>query len=248
GHLRQRPARRVAGDARGRGLPQDLHRQGPARSDLPGHAGAAGGGARGRRHPRPRGRRQGGRGHPLRPRRAPVPRARRRGARRGLAAPGPVPARRLRAADRPRGAPHPGGRRAGGRAGAELTVAGLAYPPDRASPRIADLRSSYGLVIDGDVVEPASGRSLACVNPATGQTLAEVAEADQRDVDAAVAAARRAQDRVWGRMPGRERARYMYRIAGIVEERARELAVLEALDTGTPVRRTRGVDRPQAAA
>ena len=127
-------------------------------------------------------------------------------------------------------------------------MAGLAYPPDRASPRIADLRSSYGLFIDGDVVEPASGRSLACVNPATGQTLAEVAEADQRDVDAAVAAARRAQDRVWGRMPGRERARYVYRIAGIVEERARELAVLEALDTGTPVRRTREVDVPEAAA
>jgi aldehyde dehydrogenase (NAD+) len=127
-------------------------------------------------------------------------------------------------------------------------VPGIPYPPDREPPELAHLAGSYGLFIDGDVVEPAGGRSLPCVNPATGETLVEVAEADRRDVDAAVAAARRAQDRVWGRTPASQRARYVYRIAEVIEERVRELAVLEALATGTPVRRTREVDVPQAAA
>ena len=78
--------------------------------------------------------------------------------------------------------------------------------------------------------------------------LAEVAEADEADVDLAVKAARRAYTRVWGRMPGRERAKYLFRIARIIQERGRELAVLESIDNGKPIKETRDVDVPIAAA
>jgi aldehyde dehydrogenase (NAD+) len=85
------------------------------------------------------------------------------------------------------------------------------------------------------------------VNPATEEVLAEVAEAGAADVDRAVKAARRAFDR-WGKLPGAERGKYLYRIARIVQERARELAVLETLDNGKPIRETRDVDLPLVAA
>ena len=78
--------------------------------------------------------------------------------------------------------------------------------------------------------------------------LAEVAEADEADVDLAVKAARRAYTRVWGRMPGRERAKYLYRIARIIQERGRELAVLESIDNGKPIKESRDVDVPIVAA
>ncbi len=78
--------------------------------------------------------------------------------------------------------------------------------------------------------------------------LAEVAEAGAADVDRAVAAARTAYERVWGPMPGRDRAKYLFRIARIIQERARELAVLESLDNGKPIRESRDVDLPLVAA
>src|SRR4029077_14194788 len=78
--------------------------------------------------------------------------------------------------------------------------------------------------------------------------LAEVAEADESDVDLAVKAARRAHSRVWGRMPGKERAKYLFRIARIIQERGREIAVLESIDNGKPIKETRDVDVPIAAA
>ena len=77
--------------------------------------------------------------------------------------------------------------------------------------------------------------------------LAEIAEADEADVDHAVKAARRAF-RTWGRMPGSERAKYLYRIARIIQERGREIAVLESIDNGKPIKETRDVDVPIAAA
>src|SRR5207342_715042 len=76
----------------------------------------------------------------------------------------------------------------------------------------------------------------------------EVAEADDADIDAAVRAARRAHSRVWGRMPGRERAKYLFRIARIIQERSRELAVLESIDNGKPIKESRDVDVPTVAA
>jgi aldehyde dehydrogenase (NAD+) len=120
------------------------------------------------------------------------------------------------------------------------------YAPAPESRSVVDIRESYGLFIDGEFVDGA-GR-FKTVNPATEEVLAEVVEAGSEDVDRAVAAARRAFDGVWGRMPGRERAKYLYRIARIVQERARELAVLETIDNGKPIRESRDVDVPLVAA
>jgi aldehyde dehydrogenase (NAD+) len=120
------------------------------------------------------------------------------------------------------------------------------YAPAPESTAIVDLRSSYGLFIDGAFVD-GSG-ALKSVNPATEEPLADVATAGPAEIDAAVAAARAAFDAVWGPMPGRERAKYLFRIARIIQERARELAVLESLDNGKPIRESRDVDIPLAAA
>ncbi len=78
--------------------------------------------------------------------------------------------------------------------------------------------------------------------------LAEVSEAGPADVDKAVRAARKAYDKVWGPMAGRDRAKYLYRIARLIQERSRELAVLESLDNGKPIRESRDVDLPLVAA
>ena len=121
------------------------------------------------------------------------------------------------------------------------------YAPAPESTSVVDLRPSYGLFVDGAFVD-GTGTPFKTVNPATEEVLAEVAEAGQADVDAAVAAARRAHDTVWGRMPGRERAKYLFRIARIIQERSRELAVLETLDNGKPIRESRDVDVPTVAA
>jgi aldehyde dehydrogenase (NAD+) len=121
------------------------------------------------------------------------------------------------------------------------------YAPAPESRAIVDIRPSYGLFVDGEFVD-GHGHAFKTVSPSTEEVLAEVAEADQSDIDAAVRAARRAHTRVWGRMPGRERAKYLFRIARIVQERARELAVLESIDNGKPIKEARDVDIPVAAA
>jgi aldehyde dehydrogenase (NAD+) len=121
------------------------------------------------------------------------------------------------------------------------------YAPAPESRAVVDIKASYGLFIDGKWREGAGG-SFKSVNPATEEVLAEVSTADESDVDLAVAAARRAFEKVWGPMPGRERAKYLFRIARIIQERARELAVLESLDNGKPIRESRDVDIPLAAA
>jgi aldehyde dehydrogenase (NAD+) len=104
-----------------------------------------------------------------------------------------------------------------------------------------------GLFIGGRFVEPRSGRRFATVNPATEATLSEVAEADAADVDAAVAAAREALP-AWSALPGAVRGKYLYRIARRIQERARELAILETMDGGKPIKESRDVDIPLAAA
>jgi len=121
------------------------------------------------------------------------------------------------------------------------------YAPAPESRAVVDLRASYGLFVDGEFVDPAAGGSFKTVNPATEEVLAEVAEAGPADVDRAVAAARRAHREVWGPMPGRERAKYLFRIARLLQERGRELAVLETLDNGKPIRESRDGDVPLAA-
>jgi aldehyde dehydrogenase (NAD+) len=122
------------------------------------------------------------------------------------------------------------------------------YAPAPESRAIVELRSSYGLFIDGDFVDPAGGRMFKTISPASEEVLAEVAEADPADVDRAVAAARQAYERTWSRMSARERGKYLFRIARIIQERARELAVLESLDNGKPIRESRDVDVPLVAA
>jgi len=121
------------------------------------------------------------------------------------------------------------------------------YAPAPESRDIARLRTSYGMFIDGAFTS-GTGGSFKTVNPATEEVLAEVAEADQADVDRAVAAARKAYDKVWGPMPAAERGKYLFRIARMVQERSRELAVLESLDNGKPIRESRDVDVPLVAA
>ena len=122
------------------------------------------------------------------------------------------------------------------------------YAPAPESRAVVDLRPSYRLFIDGEFTDPADGGSFKTVNPATEEVLAEVAEAGEADVDRAVTAARTAYDSVWSKLPGRERGKYLFRLARLLQERAREIAVLETLDNGKPIRESRDVDVPQAAA
>ena len=122
------------------------------------------------------------------------------------------------------------------------------YAPAPESRAVVDIASSYGLFINGEFTSPVDGGSFKTVNPATEEVLSEIAIAGQADVDAAVGAARRAHGQVWGPMAGRDRAKYLFRIARLIQERSRELAVLETLDNGKPIRESRDVDLPLVAA
>ncbi len=124
----------------------------------------------------------------------------------------------------------------------------LAYDPAPESTAVVTLRDAYGLFINGSFTDPGHHAQFATLNPATEGTLATVAQGTADDVDAAVRAARAAYDTVWSVMPGRERAKYLFRIARLIQERAREFAVLETMDNGKPIRETRDVDVPLAAA
>jgi aldehyde dehydrogenase (NAD+) len=125
---------------------------------------------------------------------------------------------------------------------------GLDYAPAPEATDHVQLRADHGLLIGGRWVEPASERRFKTISPATEEVLAEVAEAGEEDVDAAVKAARAAYTKVWSRMSGAERAKYLYRIARILQERAREFAVLETMNGGKPIKESRDVDVPLAAA
>jgi aldehyde dehydrogenase (NAD+) len=129
-------------------------------------------------------------------------------------------------------------------------AAGVAwdYAPAPESREIVTIAGEYGLFIDGEFGPAADGQQFPTVNPATEETLALVALAGLADVHRAVAAARAAYQNVWGPMPGAERAKYLYRIARVLQERAREFAVLESLDNGKPIKESRDVDVPLAAA
>ncbi|MGC5018570.1 aldehyde dehydrogenase family protein [Micromonospora sp. DT47] len=122
------------------------------------------------------------------------------------------------------------------------------YAPAPESRSVVDLKPSYGLFVNGEFVDPIDGGTFKSINPASEEVLAEIAEAGAQDVDRAVRAAREAYERVWGPMPGRDRAKYLFRIARILQERSRELAVLESLDNGKPIKESRDVDVPLVAA
>lgn len=121
------------------------------------------------------------------------------------------------------------------------------YAPAPQARDVVSIADSYGLFIGGEFTDPAGDDSIVTNDPATGERLAEVAVANADDVDRAVRAARQAQPG-WAAMPGSERAKYLFRIARLVQDRARELAVLESIDNGKPIRESRDVDVPTVAA
>lgn len=108
------------------------------------------------------------------------------------------------------------------------------------------LKDQYELFIGGKWVKPSSGNYYETFNPATEAPLAKIAHADQQDVDLAVAAARKAYDEVWSKLSGKERGKYIFRIARLMQERAREFAVIETMDGGKPIRESRDIDIPLA--
>jgi len=124
---------------------------------------------------------------------------------------------------------------------------GLAYAPAPESTPVK-IRPAYGLFINGKWCDPGAGKSMATTNPANGKSLAKIAVADKSDVDRAVRAARTAYDSNWSKTSGSERGKYLYRIARLIQERSRELAVLESMDGGKPIKESRDIDLPLAAA
>ena len=121
------------------------------------------------------------------------------------------------------------------------------YAPAPESTAIVNINSSNDLFINGEFT-PGHGAPFKTINPATEEVLAEIAQANEEDVNAAVMAARKAYDKSWSKMSGRDRGKYLFRIARLIQERSRELAVLETLDNGKPIRESRDVDVPIAAA
>ena len=118
------------------------------------------------------------------------------------------------------------------------------------SPEATDhirLQKQYELFINGKFVKPNSGKYFDTINPATEEKISSIAEANDKDVDSAVKAARGAYDKTWSKMPAKERAKYIYRIARLIQERARELSVIETLDGGKSIRESRDIDVPLAA-
>lgn len=123
----------------------------------------------------------------------------------------------------------------------------LEYAPSPETTPVP-LRKRYDLFIDGEFVLPAEGRTFETINPATGKKLATLSEAGPADLDRAVEAARRALRGPWGAMAAKERGKYLFRIARMIQERSRELAILETMDNGKPIRETRDIDLPLVAA
>src|SRR5690348_17038482 len=128
------------------------------------------------------------------------------------------------------------------------TPSGWEYAPAPESRDFVRIEERYGLFIGGELVEPRSGDWYPTVDPASEEPLAQVAQAGPEDVGAAVAAAREAFENGWRELPGSERAKHLFRIARILQERSREFAVLESLNGGKPIRESRDVDLPLAAA
>ncbi|MBW4078475.1 MAG: aldehyde dehydrogenase family protein [Acidobacteria bacterium] len=131
---------------------------------------------------------------------------------------------------------------------ANSQLGALVYDPAPESASIARIKSSYGLFIDGAFTEASAHEHFVTLNPATEEVLATVSRASDADVDRAVRSARHAYEKVWSKTTGAERAKYLFRIARLIQERSRELAVVETLDNGKPIRESRDIDIPLAAA
>jgi aldehyde dehydrogenase (NAD+) len=121
------------------------------------------------------------------------------------------------------------------------------YAPAPESKSSATIKPKYDLFINGKFEKPSSKKYFDTINPATEEKLSEVADANATDVDKAVKAARNAYNKTWSKLPAKERAKYIYRIARMVQERAREFSVIETLDGGKTIRESRDIDVPLAA-
>ena len=118
-------------------------------------------------------------------------------------------------------------------------MAKFEYAPAPESRAVVTIAPSYGLFIGGQFVDSLDGSMFKTISPSSEEVLAEVTEAGEGDVDAAVRAARKAFEGPWGALSGAERGKYLFRIARILQERAREFAVLETLDNGKPIKESR---------
>jgi len=121
------------------------------------------------------------------------------------------------------------------------------YDPAPESAAAARIDSEYGLFINGKWQKPDSGAYFDTINPANEKQLSRIAAANEKDVDRAVRAARQAYEKTWKKMPAAERGKYIFRIARMIQEKARELAIIETLDGGKPIRESRDFDVPTAA-
>jgi aldehyde dehydrogenase (NAD+) len=130
----------------------------------------------------------------------------------------------------------------------DTKLQGWNYSPAPESPSAAKINKQYDLFIGGKMVKPSSGKYFNTINPATEEVLASVPEANQADVDKAMKAARKAYEGPWSKMKAGERGKYLFRIARLIQERAREFAIIESMDGGKAIRESRDVDVPLAAA
>src|SRR6185437_2901029 len=262
-HLRQRAQGVAARDGRRRRLHQDVHRQDQPGLDAARDPVHARGDPRCRGRDRPPRGDEAGRRNPSRQARDPAPLRAVRDARPRLADAGALPLRGVLARERRADAdPQAEDRRLPvprllhGRLMSEIEHRPSAspapleweYAPAPEARDIVELRERYGLYIGGEVVDPRSGEWFTTTSPADESALAEVAQAGGEDVNLAVGAARAAFEDGWSSLRPAERAKYLFRIARILQERARELAVAESLDGGKPIKESRDVDLPLAAA
>lgn len=122
------------------------------------------------------------------------------------------------------------------------------YAPALESTSVVKLESKYGHFINGNFVDPINGKYFDTNNPSNGKKLSKLALGSKEDVDLAVKSAKKAYDQSWSKLSGQERGKYLFRIARLIQERAREFAVLETMDGGKPIKESRDVDIPLAAA
>ena len=120
------------------------------------------------------------------------------------------------------------------------------YAPALEGTAHVKIKNKYDLFIDGKFVKPMSGRYFDTINPATEECVSQIAHGNDADVDKAVKAARKAYKNVWSKVSPSDRAKYIYRIARLMQERARELAVIETIDSGKVITESRDIDIPLA--
>ncbi|HNQ12134.1 MAG TPA: aldehyde dehydrogenase family protein [Bacteroidia bacterium] len=125
---------------------------------------------------------------------------------------------------------------------------GWTYAPAPESADHFTIKEKYDLFINGTFVKPSAGKYFKTINPASEKVISEVAEASEPDVNKAVESAEKSYQKYWSKLSGAERGKYLYRIARIIQERARELAVTESMNGGKPIRESRDVDVPLSAA